>query len=81
MLDLIVEPAGSEVRKPAASDVARHEDLPAQKVHLLIGRNDRHAGVVRSEGSPQQQAERAHLDAEEGSGALSRGSTTSSAVR
>jgi hypothetical protein len=31
MLDLIVEPAESEVRKPAASDVARHEDLPAQK--------------------------------------------------
>ncbi len=65
MLDLVLEPAQCKVDERAATDIAGHQNLPAQEVDLHIAWNRRHADVVGREGSTEEETEDAHLHADE----------------
>ena len=56
-LDLVVQPAQSEVDHRPAADVARHQHLPLEEVDPRARRHDRHALVVGGE----RQIGRAHV--------------------
>ena len=66
VLDLVVEAAAERRRPPAAADVARGEHLLREEVDLRVGRDDRHALVVRRERGAHVDAEDGQLHADEG---------------
>ncbi|MBG9887461.1 hypothetical protein ABE10_13250 [Bacillus toyonensis] len=66
MLDLVVQPAHEPGGPPASAYVAGGAHLLGEEVEAGIGRDDRHALVVRSERGPHVHAEDGELDAHEG---------------